>query len=110
MNPVRINILAIIISGGLFVTGCQTCRNGQAVSGSRSEMAASPPPTPIQENIRTAPGTASVWTEGYWAHYEGNWVWVPEHFQAPPRSNAVWAPGRWDKVGRNWEWTPGHWN
>ena len=68
------------------------------------------PPKPLEETKGISPGSAYVWTKGYYRWDGSTYIWVDGGWKRPPRAGAVWTPGIWKKSGKGWYWVDGRWS
>jgi hypothetical protein len=68
-----------------------------------------PPPAAQIEVAPAAPGSAYVWTPGYWAWGGVAYAWNPGRWVIPPPGYRTWHPGFWEHGPNGHHWTPGHW-
>ncbi len=68
------------------------------------------PPPPIRYEVAPPPEVGYVWTQGYWAPYEGRYVWYPGRWMRPPYDGAYWRGARWEHGDRGWRYREGYWN
>ncbi len=111
-NVSRVLVLAAV--SGFLATGCyshQAAVRERVVPAPTGRVVVSEAPPPARpEIIAPAPTVSHVWLKGYWTFQDGQWVWIPGHWEVRPRTGAVWAPGQWDRTSTGWIWTPGHWD
>ena len=68
------------------------------------------PPPPIRYEVRPPmPTVGYVWTNGYWAPYQGRYVWHRGYWARPPYYGAAWRPARWVHEGPRWRYYEGGW-
>jgi hypothetical protein len=106
-----LRLMVMVTLGGCFVSGCATKHYEPTVTTTPTgQVIVTEAPPPVrQEVVGTAPTTSHVWIQGYWMYRNGNWAWVPGHWEVRPRLNAAWVPGHWDQTSRGYAWNPGHW-
>jgi hypothetical protein len=96
----------------LLFSGCYSHRAHEqvvAVSPTGPVVVTQAPPASKAEVIGVAPSAEHVWVRGYWLHTNGQWVWLPGHYERRPRPGVMWVQGHWDRTSAGWVWTPGHW-
>ena len=66
-------------------------------------------PPPVRHDRRPPPpGPGLAWIGGHY-RWDGQYVWVPGHWERVPRSRHTWAAGHWQQTRRGWIWIEGHW-
>jgi WXXGXW repeat (2 copies) len=110
----RLLALSLAALLGTGATGC--FRHGGNLFGAMAWTAilttaivsSHPPPREVVV-VEAAPREGYSWQPGYWAPYEGRWVWVPgRYIQNHP--GYVWNPSHWVEDGSgNWRLIPGEW-
>jgi hypothetical protein len=68
------------------------------------------PPKPLEEKQGVSPGTAYVWTKGYYRWDGSTYIWVDGGWKRPPRAGAVWVSGTWKRSSKGWYWVDGRWS
>jgi hypothetical protein len=65
------------------------------------------PPAPIAETTPAA-RRGFVFVKGNYEWRDGDYEWVPGHWEREQR-NKTWRDGGWAQVSGKWTWTPGSW-
>jgi hypothetical protein len=68
------------------------------------------PPKAPDETRGISPGTAYVWTKGYYRWDGTTYIWVDGGWKRPPRAGATWVSGTWKHSSKGWYWVDGHWS
>ena len=109
MKGDRLKIAALMVLGSSMIVGCSSPKKPVVVAPTGQVIVAEQPPPLKQEAVGAPPGDSYVWTQGYWAHTDTRWVWIPGHWQMRPTATSTWVPGHWDRTVNGWVWTPGYW-
>jgi hypothetical protein len=115
-SPARSPLIALTLALALLSSGC--FRGGGRLFGAMawtaivtSAIVSSHPPP--REVLVTAPPPAPrpghSWQPGYWAPYQGHWVWVPGR-SIRNHPGYTWNPAHWvEDPGGRWRLVPGEW-
>src|SRR5260370_968020 len=70
------------------------------------------PPPPIRYEVAPPPPSevGYVWTQGYWAPYEGHYVWCPGRWVRQPYEEASWRGVQWEHGDHAWRYHEGYWD
>ena len=70
------------------------------------------PPPPIRYEVAPPPPSevGYVWTQGYWAPYEGHYVWCPGRWVRQPYEGVSWRGVQWEHGDHGWRYHEGYWD
>ena len=94
---------------GVLCSACSTDHKAAVHHPGAAMAIKDAPPPPKEDVLMASPGNPVVWTPAFWVYGNGQWVYVPGHWQGKPWPSAVWVQGSWDHPDDTWEWTPGEW-
>lgn len=83
---------------------------GAPAQGQISIMIGTPPPPIRYEAVPVMPEPGYVWTPGYWAPVQGQYVWYSGRWARPPYYGAAWRSPRWVHEDRGWRYQRGDWD
>ena len=103
----KTKLLALLFLVGSSMFGASRFYLGIGIGGYAPRPIAvyAPPPAPVYEYYRPAPGHGYTWVAGYWYPSGPRYVWRSGYWARPPYARALWVAPRWH--GRHYY--PGYW-